>query len=93
MKTADRPFTIDFNGNSLKVTRHRLGTAFVFHIEFPFQRQPLIIAKAKGEDIGDFWTSVPEGRQNEADQIGPLITRYLSTDNLEEIGGNQYVLL
>jgi hypothetical protein len=37
----------------------------------------LIVTKAAGTEIGKFWTSIPEGRQEEADEVGELITEYL----------------
>jgi hypothetical protein len=40
------------------------------------QKQPLFITRATHENGKKFWTSVPEGRQTEAEAIGPLIEAY-----------------
>lgn len=70
------PFTIDQAGRTLKVTPRKAGGSTVFVIQFPDGNQPLAITKASGEKRPIFWTSIPEGRQKEAEQIGPMITAH-----------------
>lgn len=45
----------------------------VFVIKFQDGTAPLVVTRAHGEKKPVFWTSIPEGRQKEADLIGPLI--------------------
>jgi hypothetical protein len=40
---------------------------------------PLVVHRAKTFDGPLFWTSIPEGRQQEAEEIGKLIDGYLKT--------------
>lgn len=41
-------------------------------------RKPLVIARASNVDAAKFWTSIPEGRQKEANEVGSLIETYLN---------------
>ena len=70
-------FNLTFRGNSVQVTEHTIGKQQVFRVGFPDNRPPLIVVRAKGMDIGAFWTSIPEGRQEDADLIGELIEEYI----------------
>jgi hypothetical protein len=73
MNATSKPFTIDFNGTSLRVIKFRLGSSFVYRVDYPNSRQPLMLVRAGGDD-NKFWTSVHVGRQMDADLIGPLLT-------------------
>lgn len=70
------PFTIRHSGKSLKVTPRKAGGATVILIQFPDATQPLLVTRASGEKRPAFWTSIPEGRQKEAEHIGPMITSH-----------------
>ena len=39
--------------------------------------QPLVLVRASDANSGRFWTSVPEGRQELAQRIGPLIAEQI----------------
>jgi hypothetical protein len=49
-----------------------------FHVTFSSSREPLVVARATGREGNLFWTSIPEGRQKEAEGVGMLIEDYLS---------------
>jgi len=49
----------------------------VFHIDFKGSRKPLVIAVGIGLRDQKFWTSIPQGRQEEAEKIGKLIAEYI----------------
>lgn len=67
-------FEITSEDGLLKVRRVDLAGQTVFHILFPDpHKKPLIITRALNADAAKFWTSVPQGRQPEAEKIGPLI--------------------
>ena len=68
-------FEIIVEGCKLRVKEHEVGAAQVFHIIFSDGRKPLAITKAKTA-AGEMWMSVPQGRQQEAMQIGEVITEY-----------------
>ena len=70
-------FTLTVKGESIQVSQHTVGKNQVFRVVFPDKRAPLIVSKAKGANIGAFWTSIPEGRQQEAEDIGEFIEEYL----------------
>jgi len=72
-------FTIDFRGSILRVSEHQVGKNQVFRILFPDQRKPLVINLAKGYEGDKFWTSIPEGRQQEAEDIGAIVEQHLKT--------------
>ena len=66
-------FTICFHGKEIDVKPHKAGGSMVFVIKFQDGTAPLVVTRAHGEKKPVFWTSIPEGRQKEADLIGPLI--------------------
>lgn len=72
-------FVINHPGLSLQVERLKLPGHSAFRIVFQDGRKPLVIARASNADAAKFWTSIPEGRQKEADEIGGLIMTYLES--------------
>lgn len=68
-------FNIDYNGETAKVSEHTLGSDRVFRIVFSNRTPALVVTMTKGPDIS-FWTSIPEGRQREAENIGKLIAEH-----------------
>lgn len=70
-------FDIEFDGGPARVSEVKIGTQVVYRVLFKTARKPLILNEALDRKNNIFWTSIPEGRQAEADQIGPLITNYL----------------
>ena len=71
-----QPFTVSLWGKTLSVEPIKKGSNYVFMIVFPDGTQSLAITRATGEDKPKFWTSIPEGRQKEAEAIGPLIVAH-----------------
>jgi hypothetical protein len=47
-----------------------------FRVQFSSPRKPIVIARALNANAKRFWTSIPEGRQQEAEAIGKLIEEY-----------------
>lgn len=74
-------FTITFQSAVLHVQEHFLAGATIFHIRFPDQRRPLVITRATDDARKHWWTSIPEGRQKEAQEIGPLIEAHIKSQN------------
>jgi hypothetical protein len=65
--------TIELNGVSISFQRLDLPDYIAFRVTFSSKREPIIVAKTSDIDGKPFWTSVPEGRQREAEAIGKLI--------------------
>jgi len=68
-------FEIDYEGKSIRVSEHYIGEQRVFHVDLPLRGKALILTVTEGPK-GKFWTSVPQGRQAEAEKVGPLIAWY-----------------
>jgi hypothetical protein len=71
-------FELVYKGSKIKVKEHKVAGQTIFRIVFPDGRKPLVVTRATGSNYTDFWTSVPEGRQQEAEEIGALISEYLN---------------
>ena len=83
--TFDERFSIESHGVVLDCQRIDIPNYVAFRVEFSSKRKPLIIAKAAGMDVRFFWTSIPEGRQMEAEGVGKVIGVYLSKINLSGV--------
>jgi len=67
------PFQLQWRDKDLTVIPKKVGGDWVYIIRFPDGRPSLMLTLATQEKGGHFWTSVPEGRQKEAELIGPMI--------------------
>lgn len=65
-------FEINYDGKAVGVSEHYIAEQRVFHVDLPLRGKPLILTVTEGPK-GRFWTSVPQGRQEEAEKVGPLI--------------------
>jgi hypothetical protein len=74
---ADQHFHFDVGTTTLYCERLKLPGCVAFFVEFSSRRTPIVVARAKGQAIPFFWTSIPEGRQAEAEGVGLLIEKYL----------------
>lgn len=79
MANDSEPFILTYNNIRIRVQRHSLQGTFVYHIVFEDKRPPLVITRALTENEVKWWTSIPEGRQPEAEEIGPLIAEYIQS--------------
>jgi len=79
--TKDEKFSIEAHGVIIMCTRLYIQGHIAYQINFSSKRKPLIIARAKFLDSKARWTSIPEGRQKEAEGIGQLIDQYLSKND------------
>jgi hypothetical protein len=83
MREIELPFVIEYEGMPLNVSEHDVHDTRVFHITFSDKRKPLVITVADAPDNKKWWTSVPQGRQTEAEQVGKLIANYIRTKRKE----------
>ena len=61
----------------MQVSVHIIKSAKVFHLVYPSNKPALNLTIATADDGGKFWTSLPEGRQEEAEVAGSVIAAYL----------------
>lgn len=72
-----KAFDIELNGMVAHVTGHTIKSARVFHIVYSNNNPALNITIAENSDGVKFWTSVPEGRQEEAEFAGKAVAAYI----------------
>jgi hypothetical protein len=71
-------FEVQYNDKPVKVEVLSITGQTIYRLHFRGQ-PPLIITRAK-KNIGSmFWTSIPEGKQKLAEEIGLLIEEYFKT--------------
>ena len=70
---------IHYRTEALKVEKLHLGGSMVFKVLFPGNPVPLLLTRAQRSGPRFFWTSLPEGRQKEAEEIGVLIENYYNS--------------
>ena len=76
--TKDAYFSFDAYGVTITCQRLDIQKNVVYYVKFSSARKPITIARAKFVDSKVRWTSIPEGRQKEAEGVGELIDQYLS---------------
>lgn len=76
--TNDEIFSFEAYGVTITCQRLPIQKHIAYYVRFSSSRQPITIARAKFVDSNARWTSIPEGRQKEAEGIGALIDQYLS---------------
>jgi hypothetical protein len=70
-------FEVELSGKTVRVSDHTFGSVRVFHIVYPERKPALNITIGENTDGVKFWTSVPEGRQEEAELAGKVIATYI----------------
>ena len=73
-------FEIQVAGDKAKVQRHDLSGTVVFRVIYPNKNTPLMLTRATRENGNRFWTSIPEGRYREAEEIGELIVEHFKSN-------------
>ena len=73
-------FEIDFKDGKIRVQRHLVSNQTIYRVIFSDNRNPLVVTRALTENATHWWTSIPEGRQREAEEIGPLIANYIKSN-------------
>lgn len=77
MREIQAPFELKLDGVEIRISEHELAGKRVFHVDFGKGKKPLIITVGLSNRNEKFWTSIPEGRQQEAQQIGKMIADYI----------------
>lgn len=71
MQAAGEKFTIVFDKLVVNVQPYTHLNRTLYRVLLP--NDPIIITKAEKENGKPFWTSVPQGRQKLAEQLGKII--------------------
>jgi hypothetical protein len=79
MEKDQNQFELVYKEKKVNVQRHSVGKDVIFRIIFEDRKQPLVITRATHASTNRFWTSIPEGRQTEAEEIGALISEYFKS--------------
>ncbi len=69
----DNIFEILFEGNIVQVEEIHLHSQVLFRVIFKGKVPALVLCRSVNATLQKFWTSVPEGRQELASQVGILI--------------------
>ena len=80
MLTTPEKFELELNGVKMIVEELDLPGHTAFKVGFSSNRKPIIVTRTHDFDRV-FWTSVPEGRQKEAEGVGALIEEYFKKQN------------
>ncbi len=73
----NRKFELEVDGVKIIVTEHTVQDQQVYRLLFNDKRPSLVITMAATWH-GDLWTSVPQGRQEEAEKFGKFVSEYLN---------------
>lgn len=76
--TDDESFSFEAYGVTITCQRLPVAKQAVYYVSFSSTRPPITIARAKFVDSDARWTSIPEGRQKEAEGVGKLIDEFLA---------------
>jgi len=77
MESSEDIFELNFKDGMIRVQRHLVSNQIIYRIVFSDKRNPLVITRPLTQNTAHRWTSIPEGKQREAEEIGPLIEKYL----------------
>ena len=79
MERNQNDFTLDLKDGSIRVQRQSIGAQAIFRVTFSNKRTPLVVTRALHANAYRFWTSIPEGRQQDAEEVGALISEYFKS--------------
>lgn len=65
-------------GVKIVVSEHTVNDQQIFRLIFSDDRLPLVITRISSVS-GNLWTSIPQGRQKEAELFGKEISKHLKT--------------
>lgn len=75
-------FDIDYNGKPIHIKSNDTSKGIIYVATYPGAKD-LYIHRATNAEGENFWTSVPEGRQEAAERIGKLIEAYFKDHNTD----------
>jgi len=75
-QTVEEGLPLVYKGVNILVRKHYINSTDIYRAIFADKRPPLIITTAKNHLGRAFWTSVPEGRLVEAQDIAMLVDEH-----------------
>lgn len=78
MDNQNEIFELEYKAIKIRVQEILISNQTVFRVAFSDSRKPLALVRTTNGS-SHFWTSVPEGRQREAEEIGDLVANYIKT--------------
>ena len=81
MELKNEIFDLEFGNGTIRVEQIQIPGQTFFRVNFSNQIPQLTLLRATDASQAKFWTSIPEGRQNLAELIGPLIEKYYRSKN------------
>ena len=76
MSELNERFTLEFENATISVEQIQMPGQVFFKVVFPDNRAPLTLLRAMNANQVKFWTSMPQGRQKLAEDIGPHIEQF-----------------
>lgn len=64
-----------YRGHKIVISKRKVGMSVVYYVSSSPEKKPLVITKAAQRSGKEFWTSVPQGMQREAEEIGQIIEK------------------
>ncbi len=75
MSKSSNSFEINHKDKALKIDVVSIGGQILYRVFFT-DMPNLVITRAKNANATKFWTSIPEGKQQLAEEIGKLIEEH-----------------
>jgi len=72
-------FELDYKTERVRVERRLFANQVIYRVLFSNKSTPLALTRTT-DNVRKFWTSVPEGRQKEAEEIGLLIEAFIKAN-------------
>jgi len=76
MDSQNLKFDLEFGIATIRVEEIRIPGQTFFRVSFSNEIPDLTLLRATNAKDEKFWTSIPEGRQKLAEEIGPMIEKY-----------------
>ena len=76
MVQENETFDLEFGNSTIRVEEIKIPGQTFFKVDFSNQIPQLKLLRATDAGGKKFWTSIPEGRQKLAEQVGPVIENY-----------------
>jgi len=80
MENSQDMFEFNFKEGMIRIQRHFVASQTIYRVVFSDKRSPLVVTRALTDNTSQWWTSIPEGRQKEAEEIGPSIADYIKSN-------------
>lgn len=79
MENSQHIFELNFKEGKIRLQLHFVASQIIYRV-FSDKRTSLVVTRALTDNASHWWTSIPKGRQREAEEIGPLIANYIKAN-------------